>query len=591
MLRLLPFDDHQIKEYLKANVPGLAVERAFEIINTVHNLRDLAGRPYCLSLMRASLADLDRSLAAGKRVRSIDLYRNLVRLWLERDSGKHRIEQDDKLRLMARLAAWMWRESAKSLSAERLSQWLKETVLRDSVLTALYASAFTDAKRRDELLQDFRTATFIARWDGDTFRFAHTSLQEYFLAVHLVSALEEAHLDEWNLPEVNAETLDFAAELFVQRSVESASARTRLEQSLNALLGESAPQRSQNSLRFYLRLHANGESRFVPAKIDARGLDLIAWHLKGSKACPLPLPNADFREAKLIRAEFRDVVMREAKFNGTDLCSAELVRCDVTNADFSCGDVVPGFSPSKPRSTPDSAPTHNELPHDNSSHHRSAGGLKPETTPPRTRLEGVRFRWCQMNGTRIDGAILEGIRADLPTWDEATEQHWRDTCSNYTPQFKIPDEVKWRPPLPTGCTSPLVDKSKIVRDLDLVWSVAHRGQWIRSCKSPDAYRVVTGCTTDSTIRIWDIFTGNCVALVSDRASAEKDVAVSRDGTEVAALSSDGFWTVWSAITFDTPSDLPPKLEPVSMRVWQWLATWFGCWICLGGLRCLSADGA
>lgn len=336
VLRLLPFDDHQIKEYLKANVPGLAVERAFEIINTVHNLRDLAGRPYCLSLMRASLADLDRSLAAGKRVRSIDLYRNLVRLWLERDSGKHRIEQDDKPRLMARLAAWMWHESAKSLSAERLSQWLKETVLKDSVLTALYGSAFTDAKRRDELLQDFRTATFIARWDGDTFRFAHTSLQEYFLAVHLISALEEAQLDEWNLPEVTAETLDFAAELFVQRSAESASSRTRLEQSLNTLLGESVPQRSQNGLRFYLRLHATGESHFVPAKINARGLDLFAWHLKGSKGRPLPLPNADFREARLIRAEFRDVIMRDTKFNGTDLCSAELVRCDVTNADFSC---------------------------------------------------------------------------------------------------------------------------------------------------------------------------------------------------------------------------------------------------------------
>ena len=117
-------------------------------------------------------------------------------------------------------------------------------MLKDSVLTALYASAFTDAKRRDELLQDFRTATFIARWDGDTFRFAHTSLQEYFLAVHLTTALEEAQLDEWNLPEVNAETLDFAAELFAQRSAESASARTRLEQSLNTLPQRecSAPQ-------------------------------------------------------------------------------------------------------------------------------------------------------------------------------------------------------------------------------------------------------------------------------------------------------------------------------------------------------------
>ncbi len=520
VLRLLPFDDHQIKEYLKANVPGLAVERAFEIINTVHNLRDLAGRPYCLSLMRASLADLDRSLASGKRVRSIDLYRNLVRLWLERDSGKHRIEQDDKPRLMARLAAWMWRESAKSLSAERLSQWLKETVLKDSVLTALYASAFTDAKRRDELLQDFRTATFIARWDGDTFRFAHTSLQEYFLAVHLMSALEDAQLDEWNLPEVNAETLDFAAELFVQRNAESASARTRLEQSLNALLGESVPQRSQNALRFYLRLHANGESRFVPAKIDARGLDLIAWQIKGSKARPLSLPNADFREAKLIRAEFRDVVMRDAKFNGTDLCSAELVRCDVTNADFRCAKqsspVAPQLESSQPVTSSNESRADTEPPVS-----KPPVAAQLGYSAPRTRLEGVRFRWCQMTGSLIDGAILEGIRADLPTWDKPTEKHWREVIAAYVGYMVSKKHVKWLSPSVLGCTSPLLPSSGLDPH-GLQWSLGH--PWPNDSPmllplptaafTPDGFRLVS-IEPFQHLVIWDAFSGCCIRSFDD----------------------------------------------------------------------------
>ncbi len=151
----------------------------------------------------------------------------------------------------------------------------RKTLARRDRLGRRSSSLGGAAKRRDELLQDFRTATFIARWDGDTFRFAHTSLQEYFLAVHLVNALEEEQLDEWSLPEVNVETLDFAAELFVQRCTESAAACTRLEHSLRALLSESVPQRSQNALRFYIRLHANGESRFnlsmgftAPASFD-----------------------------------------------------------------------------------------------------------------------------------------------------------------------------------------------------------------------------------------------------------------------------------------------------------------------------------
>ena len=113
MLRILPFDEAQIRDYLTANLPSIDVGRAMEVIGAVHNLRDLAARPYLLSLMRLSLPDFEKSLASGKAVRSIDLYRKVVAAWLLRDQGKHRIDREDKARIMQALAHHMWSESAK----------------------------------------------------------------------------------------------------------------------------------------------------------------------------------------------------------------------------------------------------------------------------------------------------------------------------------------------------------------------------------------------------------------------------------------------------------------------------------------------
>ncbi len=116
------------------------------------------------------------------------LYELVVRSWLNRDEGKHQFNESHKRRLMEELAAALWRDGSKQWEVERLEAWLDEYLAANPTLTSAYAN-----KDRNVLKEDLRTATFVLRptTEEKHFRFAHTSLQEYFLAAYLARALIE----------------------------------------------------------------------------------------------------------------------------------------------------------------------------------------------------------------------------------------------------------------------------------------------------------------------------------------------------------------------------------------------------------------
>src|SRR6185503_13984548 len=99
-LVLLPFTEKQIEGYLAKNLPGADVPRLLELIRSVHNLPELAERPYTLSLIARHIPDLERWKLEGRKVTGVTLYRHMVLSWLERDDGKHQLLPDHKLRLM-----------------------------------------------------------------------------------------------------------------------------------------------------------------------------------------------------------------------------------------------------------------------------------------------------------------------------------------------------------------------------------------------------------------------------------------------------------------------------------------------------------
>ena len=97
---------------------------ALETIKAVHNLPELATRPYTLSLIAESLPQLERWQLEGRRVTGVDLYRHMVLSWLERDSGKHEFDIDHKLQIMEYMAAELWRTTGRTWTARQMEDWL-----------------------------------------------------------------------------------------------------------------------------------------------------------------------------------------------------------------------------------------------------------------------------------------------------------------------------------------------------------------------------------------------------------------------------------------------------------------------------------
>ena len=85
----------------------------------------------------------------------------------------------------------MWRGRATDMPVRDIENWLHAWLKERPSLSARYVRL--DAEQLEE---DLRTATFLVRRDGEiptagAFRFAHASLQEFFLADYLIGAARE----------------------------------------------------------------------------------------------------------------------------------------------------------------------------------------------------------------------------------------------------------------------------------------------------------------------------------------------------------------------------------------------------------------
>ena len=122
-LVLLRLTEDQVRGYLAATLPDQDPDRILATVAAVHNLTELTQRPYTLKLVADQLPAIEARRLAGRPVFGTTLYGGMVLNWLERDSGKHHIHPDHKLRLAAHLAAHLWREGNGVLPAARLEPW------------------------------------------------------------------------------------------------------------------------------------------------------------------------------------------------------------------------------------------------------------------------------------------------------------------------------------------------------------------------------------------------------------------------------------------------------------------------------------
>lgn len=229
------------------------------LIRRIHNLSELAQRPFLLGLITQKIGELERLSADGQQINAARLYELFVKDWLTRDNGKHQIEPDHKRRLMSALAAALWMSGEKSGDVSRLEDWFDQFLFENPIIAGAYSNA-----SRSVLKEDLRTATFVLRPDSEdqAFSFAHTSLQEFFLALYLLQSLIDGQDENWDLPLPSHETLAFLGEL-----LQLHPSQTAIRSLENLLGGAAGTNAGRNALRYWLQARNPKFPQPQPARV------------------------------------------------------------------------------------------------------------------------------------------------------------------------------------------------------------------------------------------------------------------------------------------------------------------------------------
>ena len=508
---LLPFDSAQIRAYLEKRLgcDGEKIDRIVELFEQVHNLKDLASRPYTLNLVTESIPDIERKIADGGHVNTATLYDTTVENWLARDEGKHEIDVDHKRLLMQALAAEIHRNGGEGMKSRALNRWLDQWLLCNPEINGAYANI-----KRETLKKDLRTATFIIREEEDYFSFAHTSLQEYFLAGFLVDAFSARQFEPldlaMNMP--SKETLDFVADMLATDERKGEKVVTALASILET---DYRKQVSELAFALWLKLHERGMRTPAPRSVRLEQAELAGWVIGN-----LNLSGARFDGADLRGTSFRSTVLASASFNRATLVNAEFFGCNATGADYSRADAVAGIW-------------------------RNCDLSKSRWSSAELRL--VSFVECQAadmvdfpEGTEYVAARCKGIASSsIPPKSQCSiyDGHSsRVTAAAFSPDGK-------------RIISGSYDNTLKLWDVDsgncLMTLSGHRLQVTAASFSPDGKRIISA-SFDKTIKIWDVDSGNCIKTLSGHTRSVRAASFRPDGKRIISASSDKTLKLWDA---------------------------------------------
>ncbi|RUQ29413.1 MAG: NACHT domain-containing protein, partial [Candidatus Competibacteraceae bacterium] len=323
---MLPFNNDQIVDYLERNFPQRDPAQTLEFIAAVYNLKELAQRPILLGYIGNELAELERRKIDGRAVNAAVLYGLFVERWLRRDDAKHQLSPPHKRILMEHLAAELTRRGVRELAYDRVEEWLDRFIVARPDWESVYRG-----KDREILKEDLRTATFIVRPDEKKFRFAHTSLQEYFLAGYLLDALMAGKAESCRLPLPSPETFAFFAERWHAAQADRDDRLPDAGRTLAAVLEQAEPGRSETAFAAWLALHCLGLSPLRPACFDLRGCDLRQWTIDGGEN-GLTLGVVDLRNANLWQSRWRRVQLPGARLDQANASDSEWHEVNLDNA-------------------------------------------------------------------------------------------------------------------------------------------------------------------------------------------------------------------------------------------------------------------
>ena len=551
VLTLLPFDEDQIREYLRRNIPEANTDRLLETIRSVHNLRELASQPVLLNMIRQVLLTIDEDLSFDQQVRSVDLYERFADKWLRRDDGKHSLIPEHKIQLMTHLAWQVWRSGSRTWSAQWMEKWMLQFLHTHPDMELHY-----QGRMPDQWKQDFRTATFLAR-RGDDFSFAHSSLLEYFLAKRLADSLEAESEDEalaaWDITRPSDECFAFFAELIDRLSAPTQrQALARLE---HVGTHASASARA-NVFAYTLRALDKGAPHPRPNTLNLSGADLRGWTI-GSKETHLNLSGVSLRGARLDDARIRHARLAHIDAVGASMRRTLLEHCTLTHANLEEADLA---------GTVFRHCDMEGVPLDKATRYRTqllySTGYRQELsnvlTAPLTEHDRLRV----LPEAQILGGHSEYVTS--ATWSpdathiltgsqDGTARIWDTTTGDNTltlTNAHTVTAVAWSPDR-TRILTACADGTARIWDAttgDNTLTLTHTNSVTAFAWSPNGTHILTG-TRGGAAYIWDATTGNnTLTLTLIPTSTIEAMACSPDSTHIFTASADGTAHVWDATT-------------------------------------------
>jgi len=537
---LLPFNEEQVQQYLGKVLGNERVEPALKLFSAVHNLKELSRRPYLLSLITQQIGSLEQMCAHGERVDGVAVYKSIVDDWLSRDDGKHYLRKEDKLRLMEDLAAAMWRDGSREWEWTKVRDWLVHRMVNDVVFKATYLG---DGAQLALVEEDFRTATFVLRPDMNEscFCFAHTSLQEYFLANHLLRALRHGDFGQWELPLPTWETLEFLGQLLAREE------RSDAVISLGNLLESYRGGATEAAFRYWLLAIQRHLPEPTPQVVDLHRADLRNWIIAGhSPDQRLKLHGANLQEAKLWDTRWRHVDLSAANVSGASFVRAQL-ECVIATDLRACD---ADFTSAR--------------------WHRCAVSLLKADSAKWVNTVWIRSEVSNLPSNFPDIGVLSRCRigphsgeVSAPDIKQQRTRLWLDKGHDHI------NACAWSPD-GERLLSAAGDTLKTWDSRTGACSLTFQGHsnCIWACSwSPDGTRVVSAAS-DETLKVWDAETGACVMTIKGDPNWAMACVWSPDGRQIASASLGSVLKVWDVKSGANTMSLRGHGDSLSACAWS-----------------------
>jgi WD40 repeat protein/nucleoside phosphorylase len=518
MMRLLPFDEDRIRQFLVNRFGADEVaRRRFDLLGEVKDLLGLSHNPRMLGFIAEIEEQELRTAATGGEITSATLYRVLLDRWLG-----HEVERDHppgmeagasaaaRWKAATELAKLLWTHKERTIAVGEIPPEILDEVSRLSERpVGREAAAFK-----------LGSATLLCRDEEGRFSFIHQSVVEWLVASAATDDLREgrspALLEGAEMSDLMADflwglagkdlTLAWACGALAAPPSElaAANANRALQRLGRDTPGEPAPTGDAPG-----EPAPTGDAAIIDVVVDLAGHDLRGLDLSGtSHLRGAMLARADLSETSLVGADLSNAVLAQAQLRRANLERASLAGADLRGADLSFA-----------------------------------------------RLLGADLTGAKLAGVRLHYAALVGARLDPDALQQA------DVLRVAPPHPRQLDVTLGAPVAPCASVafSPdgallavgYGDGTVVIRDAvsgGAVRVLDGHVSVVRSIAfSPDG-RVLASASDDSSVRLWSPDTGQLLRTLEGHASKVRSVAFSPDGRVLASASADRSVRLWSPDT-------------------------------------------